>query len=51
MQDETARVEDVLLDDEAKDGLLKCFVQASGSSFEGILDPYARLVVEQKKPS
>lgn len=40
MQDETARVEDVLMDDESKDGLVKCFVQASGTSFEGILDPY-----------
>lgn len=39
MQDETARVEDVLLEKSASDSLVRCFVQASGVSFEGILDP------------
>lgn len=39
MQDETARVEDVLLEKFASDSLVRCFVQASGVSFEGILDP------------
>ena len=39
MSDETARVEDVLLDKVATDSLVNSFVQASGVSFEGILDP------------
>lgn len=39
MSDETARVEDVLLDKTASESLVKAFVQASGVSFEGILDP------------
>lgn len=40
MQDETARVEEVLLEKSASDRLVRCFVQASGISFEGILDSY-----------
>ena len=39
MSDETARVEDVLLDRRSGDCLVKAFVQASSASFEGILDP------------
>ncbi len=39
MQDETARVEDVLLEEPASKSLVKAFVQASGASFEGVLDP------------
>jgi hypothetical protein len=39
LQDETARVEDVLLGKSAADNLVQCFVLASGVSFEGILDP------------
>lgn len=39
MQDDTARVEDVLLEKSASDKLVRCFVQSSGVSFEGILDP------------
>ncbi|OXG28291.1 STE-group protein kinase [Cryptococcus neoformans Ze90-1] len=44
MQDETARVEDVLLEKSASDSLVRCFVQASGVSFEGILDPLLKLL-------
>lgn len=40
MQDETARVEEVLLEKSASDRLVRCFVQASGISFEEILDSY-----------
>lgn len=40
MQDETARVEDVLSDKDGSESLMQCFVQANGVSFEGILDPY-----------
>nr|ODO01011.1 STE/STE11/CDC15 protein kinase [Cryptococcus depauperatus CBS 7855] len=44
MQDETARVEDGLLETSASDCLIKCFVQASGISFEGILDPFLKIL-------
>ncbi|WVF69329.1 hypothetical protein IAT40_004105 [Kwoniella sp. CBS 6097] len=44
MQDETARVEDVLLDKSASDCLVNCFVHASGASFEGILDPFLKIL-------
>ncbi|OCF73077.1 STE/STE11/CDC15 protein kinase [Kwoniella mangroviensis CBS 8886] len=44
MLDETARVEDVLLEKSASDSLVKCFVQASGVSFEGILDPLIKIL-------
>lgn len=44
MQDETARVEDVLLEKSASDSLVRCFVQASGVSFEGILDPLFKVL-------
>ena len=39
MSDETARVEDVLLEKPAAESIVKAFVQATGVSFEGILDP------------
>lgn len=39
MQDETARVEDVLLEKDSTDSLCKCFVQSSTVAFENILDP------------
>lgn len=41
MSDETARVEDELLEKSAADSLVKSFVQATAASFEGILDPSA----------
>ncbi|WWC62426.1 uncharacterized protein I303_105022 [Kwoniella dejecticola CBS 10117] len=44
MQDETARVEDVLLEQTASDKLVGCFVKASGVSFEGILDPFIKIL-------
>nr|KIR86181.1 STE/STE11/CDC15 protein kinase [Cryptococcus tetragattii IND107] len=44
MQDETARVEDDLLEKFASDSLVRCFVQASGVSFEGILDPLLKIL-------
>ncbi|WWD18350.1 hypothetical protein CI109_102800 [Kwoniella shandongensis] len=44
VQDETARVEDVLLEQSASDSLVRCFVQASGVSFEGILDPFLKIL-------
>ncbi|KAK8858460.1 hypothetical protein IAR55_002687 [Kwoniella newhampshirensis] len=44
MQDETARVEDVLLEKSSSDNLVRCFVQASGVSFEGILDPFLKIL-------
>ncbi|WVQ72942.1 hypothetical protein IAR50_002504 [Cryptococcus sp. DSM 104548] len=44
MQDETARVEDVLLEQDSCDSLVMCFVQASGVSFEGILDPFLKIL-------
>ncbi|GFZ45328.1 non-specific serine/threonine protein kinase [Saitozyma sp. JCM 24511] len=43
MQDETARVEEVLLEKSASDRLVRCFVQASGISFEEILDSYLKI--------
>ncbi|WWC70634.1 uncharacterized protein I206_104585 [Kwoniella pini CBS 10737] len=44
MQDETARVEDVLLERSASDKLVQCFAKASGVSFEGILDPLIKIL-------
>lgn len=45
MHDETARVEDKLLEKPAIECLVKAFVQASGASFEGILDPYVSCIL------
>lgn len=39
MQDETARVEDVLLEKDASRAIMTCFIESTGVSFEGILDP------------
>ena len=39
MQDETARVEDVLLEKDASDAIMNCFIESTGLSLEGILDP------------
>ncbi|KAL1412966.1 Protein kinase of the Mitotic Exit Network [Vanrija albida] len=44
MQDETARVEDILLQHRSTDSLAKCFVQSSGVSFESILDPFLKIL-------
>ncbi|ORY31435.1 hypothetical protein BCR39DRAFT_571401 [Naematelia encephala] len=44
MSDETARVEDVLLERSSTDSLVQCFVQANGVSFEGILDPLLKIL-------
>nr|WVH01951.1 cytokinesis protein [Naematelia aurantialba] len=44
MSDETARVEDVLLENSATDSIVQCFVQSSGVSFEGILDPLLKIL-------
>jgi len=41
MQDETARVEDALLDRNATAAIMNCFVQSSGSHLEKVIDRYA----------
>jgi hypothetical protein len=38
MQDETARVEDALLDRDATAAIMNCFVQSSGSHLEKVID-------------
>ena len=38
MQDETARVEDALLEKEATEAIMNCFVQSSGSHLEKVID-------------
>lgn len=38
MQDETARVEDALLDHDATAAIMNCFVQSSGSHLEKVID-------------
>jgi hypothetical protein len=38
MQDETARVEDALLDRDATLAIMNCFVQSSGSHLEKVID-------------
>jgi hypothetical protein len=40
MQDETARVEDALLDRDATTAIMNCFVQSSGSHLEKVIDRY-----------
>jgi hypothetical protein len=40
MQDETARVEDALLDRDATAAIMNCFVQSSGSHLEKVIDRY-----------
>ncbi|ORX40201.1 hypothetical protein BD324DRAFT_644621 [Kockovaella imperatae] len=44
MSDETARVEDVILDKSASESIVQAFVQATGVSFEGILDPLLKIL-------
>lgn len=43
LQDETARVEDVLCKDPSLDLLVKCFVSAKANSFENLLDPFLKI--------
>lgn len=43
MQDETARVEDALLDKVATAAIMNCFVQSSGSHLEKVIDRYGHL--------
>lgn len=44
LQDETARVEDELLKQDAVDSLLKCFVSSKSNSFENLLDPFLKVI-------
>ncbi|KAH8114562.1 hypothetical protein DFH11DRAFT_1689039 [Phellopilus nigrolimitatus] len=43
LQDETARVEDVLSKEASLDALVKCFVAAKTNSFENLLDPFLKI--------
>lgn len=43
LQDETARVEDVLIKESSLDALVKCFVAAKTNSFENLLDPFLKI--------
>lgn len=43
LQDETARVEDYLVQGEPLDLLVKCFVAAKANSFENLLDPFLKM--------
>jgi hypothetical protein len=43
LQDETARVEDVLTDPNCLQILLKAFVSAKANSFENLLDPFLKI--------
>ena len=43
LQDETARVEDVLCKEESLDALVKCFVAAKANSFENLLEPFLKI--------
>ncbi|KAI6042650.1 hypothetical protein EDC04DRAFT_2657661 [Pisolithus marmoratus] len=43
LQDETAKIEDVLVQPESVDALLKCFVSAKANSFENLLDPLLKI--------
>jgi hypothetical protein len=43
LQDETARVEDYLVQGESLDLLVKCFVVAKANSFENLLDPFLKI--------
>ncbi|KAL1733487.1 hypothetical protein EV714DRAFT_204640 [Schizophyllum commune] len=44
LQDETARVEDKLLEPTSVELLVKCFVSAKANSFENLLDPFLKLI-------
>lgn len=43
LQDETAKIEDVLVEPDSLDALLKCFVSAKANSFENLLDPLLKI--------
>ncbi|OSX57176.1 hypothetical protein POSPLADRAFT_1050231 [Postia placenta MAD-698-R-SB12] len=43
LQDETARIEDQLMQPPALEALLKCFVSAKSNSFENLLDPFLKI--------
>ncbi|THH10479.1 hypothetical protein EW145_g1305 [Phellinidium pouzarii] len=43
LQDETARVEDVLSKESSLDALVRCFVAAKANSFENLLDPFLKI--------
>ncbi|KAH7097083.1 hypothetical protein BKA62DRAFT_818558 [Auriculariales sp. MPI-PUGE-AT-0066] len=44
LQDETARVEDVLTEPASRQALLKCFTSATANSFENILEPLLKMI-------
>ncbi|KZV90279.1 hypothetical protein EXIGLDRAFT_837889 [Exidia glandulosa HHB12029] len=44
LQDETARVEDVLMQQPTLDTILKCFVSSKANSFENLLDPLLKII-------
>ncbi|OBZ71172.1 Cytokinesis protein sepH [Grifola frondosa] len=43
LQDETARIEDELVKQDALEALLQCFVSAKANSFENLLDPILKI--------
>lgn len=43
LQDETARVEDALLEPTSVELLVKCFVSAKANSFENLLEPFLKI--------
>ncbi|KAI6114307.1 hypothetical protein F5141DRAFT_1105796 [Pisolithus sp. B1] len=43
LQDEIAKIEDVLVQPDSLDALLKCFVSAKANSFENLLDPLLKI--------
>ncbi|KIM28334.1 hypothetical protein M408DRAFT_140026 [Serendipita vermifera MAFF 305830] len=44
LQDDTARVEDVLSEPSSLESIIRCFVTAKANSFENILDPLLKIV-------
>lgn len=44
LQEETARVEDVLLEDSSVDQIISCFVKAKAASFENLLEPFLKIL-------
>lgn len=43
MQDETARVEDALLEDSSIDAVMRTFAKAKSTSFENMLEPLLKV--------
>ncbi|KLO16806.1 kinase-like protein [Schizopora paradoxa] len=43
LQDETARVDDVLCEEASLDAMVKCFVAAKANSFENLLEPFLKI--------